>query len=54
MRSDESLYEGGGIDDERWLNFGYILMIELIGFFDGLDVKFENKKEVKDNFKLLD
>lgn len=54
MRSDESLHEGGGIDDERWSNSGYISMTELTGFLDGLDVKFENKKEVKDNSKLLD
>lgn len=34
----------------KWLDFGYILSVESVGFFDGLDKGCERKRGVKDGF----
>lgn len=40
--------------DKKWLYFRCILIIDLIGFFDRLNLRSEEKREIINNFKVLD
>lgn len=37
----------------KWFIFGIILKLELVRFIDGLDVGWERKRRVEDDFKVL-
>lgn len=41
------------VGDKKWFNFGCVLDIELIRFFDGLDVGCEKERESKEDSKVL-